>query len=577
MFGKHFKEITREAKKWIVLAAVCGIFFSCANIALAYLVGVAVDQAVGGKIVIGTFLTTFAILVIFRALVWGLATWFSQKATFNVRLGARDRIYKHLLKLGPSYSGDERTGKLVSTAVEGVEALEAYFGLYLPQLFVGLLLPILVCGFIATIDWVTALVLFICLPLTPIVVGAVQGNFRKVSKRYFAVTEELSAEFLDSLQGLPTLKMFNLGKAQGEKIRVKSEKLRKETMGLLAVNQIMLFLVDWLFGMATTVVAFVMSVWRIQAGALTLGEGVAIVILSIELARPLNLIGTFFFAGALGRASVKKIDDFLDIKPAIESSSSEKPLIESPKVEFIDVDFAYDEESGNVLDGLSFEIKPNESVAIMGPSGAGKTSIVRLLVRFFEQQKGEVRIGGHDIREMDIEWLRAHIALVSQATYLFYGTVAENLRIAKADAALEELEAATKAANIYDHIVSLPEGFETLIGERGTSISGGQAQRLAIARAILKDAPIVVLDEATSNVDSENEEEIQEALDRLMKDKTVLVIAHRLSTVRQSDRIVVLQEGTLKEEGTHDELIAKGGVYAHVTKQKTFEIAGGAA
>lgn len=573
MFGKYFAEITREAKKWIYLAAFCGILFACANIALAWMVGAAVNQALAGKIALGSFLTGFAVLIVLRAIVYGLQTRFSQQATFQVRLGARDRIYKHLLKLGPSYTVGEKTGQLTSTAVEGVEALEAYFGLYLPQLFVGIALPILVCGFIAYLDWVTGLVLFVSLPLTPIVVGSVQGSFRKVSKRYFAVTEELSSEFLESLQGLPTLKMFNRGQAQGKKIEVKSEALRKETMGLLAVNQIMLFLVDWLFGMATTVVALVMSVWRIQSGALTLGEGVTIIILSIELARPLNLIGSFFFAGALGRASLKKIDDFLDIQPQVVSSGTEKPDLSAARLSFENVTFAYSEDGKPALDGVNFEIKAGETVSFMGPSGAGKTSIVKLLMRFFEQQSGTISLNGHDIRKIDADWLLSHISLVSQGTYLFYGTVAENLRIAKENATQAELEESAKAANIHDFIQTLPNGYDTLIGERGSSISGGQGQRLAVARAILKNTPLVILDEATSNVDSENEAAIQEALTRLMKNKTVLVIAHRLSTIRQSDRIIVLQNGKLIEQGTHDELLEQAGVYSRVTTKRTFQLA----
>jgi ABC-type multidrug transport system fused ATPase/permease subunit len=429
-----------------------------------------------------------------------------------------------------------------------------------------------------TADWLTGLVLLLSQPLIPLSLMLVQRKLKNVSDRYWRSSNQLSAQFLDSLQGLPTLKLFNQSKAWGKSLHARTEELRKDTMRLLAVSQISLFGIDLVSSLGTTILTGLVVLLRLQAGILTLGQAAALLLLSVEIARPLALLGSFFHAGSSGVAAAQHIFAVLDTRPEIvEAPHAVIPEKIESSIRFEDVYLTYDAhkndnftefhdepESRPALSGVSFEVRAGETAALVGVSGVGKSSVLNLLLRFYDPQQGCITLGGHPLETLPLKWLRAQFALVPQDPYLFFGTFSENLRLAKPDATAAELVAAAKTARIHDFITSQPQGYETLIGERGLTISGGQLQRMAIARAILKDAPILLLDEATSNMDSENETIIQEALRKAMTDKTVLVVAHRLSTIQHADRILVMEGGRVVEQGKHDALRYEQGTYARL-------------
>jgi ABC-type multidrug transport system fused ATPase/permease subunit len=370
---------------------------------------------------------------------------------------------------------------------------------------------------------------------------------------------------------MSTLKMFNEGERRGQEMEAGNEVQRKLTMKLLAVAQFQFVFLELGFALFSTAVAMGVSLYRWSGGHMSPGEVVACVLLSLEFSRTLLLIGEFFFAGALGREVAAKVVEFLDEKAPVSSGEGRHPAAAPGKpvrIEFRDVTFTYPGADRPALANVSFTLQPNETVALIGKSGSGKTTVTNLLLRTLEPDSGEILFDGLPEKELALDWIRQQIALVPQDPFLFYGTIAENLRVAKADATEEELIAATKAAELYDFVSRSPDGFNTRVGDQGLALSGGQAQRLAIARAFLKNAPIVVLDEPTSQIDVETEALLNRALQRLTANKTVLLIAHRLSTIEQADRILVLDGGRLAESGTRQALLAQGGIYASMIRTK---------
>ena len=518
-------------------------------------------------------LVAMASLIVIRGALLYLQEVISHHTASIVKIQLRKRLYEHALALGPGYFDQNRTGNALLSMADGVERLEAFFGKYLPQFIVSALAPLLIFIFMAIIDLQIGFI-FLGFALFTLMAPTFFHRWTRDSsmarRRAYGA---LGAEFLDAVQGLGTLKAFGQSKARGRLLADGARHLYRKTMGVVAADSATSALT--ILGIsAGAAVALASGAFRVSDGSLELRPLLIVLMLGVEIFRPLQELVYLYHEGLMAMSSAEGIFDILDSpvevkEPAGSSRASkqEEPQL-TPEIQFEEVDFAYNRGKRPALHGVSFTLGAGETLGLVGPSGAGKSTVVWLLLRFFDPQNGRVLLGGRDLRELPLAFLRQHIAVVTQDTYLFHGTVADNLRFGNPDATQDELEIAARAANAHQFIMELPSGYDTMVGERAIRLSGGQKQRIAIARALLKDAPILVLDEALSSVDAENETVIQEALERLMEGRTTMVIAHRLSSVINADRILVLDDGKLIESGSHHELTAMGGAYALLMAQQ---------
>ena len=506
------------------------------------------------------FIGVAAVMVV-RGWLEYLRTMVAHNTAAIVQVHLRRVIFDQVTQLGPAHFGLERTGDAIVAMIEGVEQLEIYFGQYLPQLVVSILTPFLIFAVVAFFDVPIALVMLIAALFTLVAPQIFHHWDKKSSLERGRSYTAFAAEFLDSVQGLATLKAFGQSKARAKKLKAQAEDLFRSTMWVLATNSLARGITDTgiTLGAAATLAY---GAFRVSDGDMSLTVLLMVLMLGVEVYRPLRDMRSLMHNGMLAQASAQTIFQLLDARPIVTEKSTAIPAgTISPTVLFKEVSFAYPGGRRAAHEGLSFTVNAGERVGFVGPSGVGKSSIVRLLLRFYDPDNGTVKIGGHDLKDLSFDDIRAQIAVVNQDTYLFHGTVADNLRVGKPDATPAELEKACQAANAHEFVALLPQGYDTVIGERGIRLSGGQRQRIAIARAILRDAPILVLDEALSAVDAENEAIIQVALNRLMQGRTTLIFAHRLSSVIDADRILVLNEGAIAEQGTHAQLMREGGVY----------------
>ena len=577
-FSPRLFAMTKGFRLRILLAALAGLLAIGAGLARLAISGVVIARVFQGAAFSTITLPLIAVggLILLRGIFQYVRDTISDRTANEIKIEVRKRLYEHSLALGPGHFDQRRTGDVLMFLVDGVESLEAFFGQYLPQLFVAAVAPVLIFGFMAFLDpWIGAIFVgFAAFTLFAPTLLHRWTRSRSMARRdsYGA----LGADFLDSVQGLATLKAFGQSGQRGELLARRARELFRSTMKLLAVDGAS-GAVTVLGVSAGAAIALVWGGARVSNGELELRTLLIVLMLGAEVFRPLRELTQLYHQGMVAMAAAEGVFALLDRPVTIHDSATERsPALSAssvdgrspqasalaPEVRFEGVTFGYEGGRREALHDVSFTLRGGETLGMVGPSGAGKSTVVWLILRFVDPQRGRVLIGGRDIKELPLELLRRQVAVVTQDTYLFDGTVADNLRLGKEDASQEELEAVAHAANAHDFVTALPLGYDTVIGERGVRLSGGERQRIAIARALLKSAPILILDEALSSVDAENEADIQEALERLMADRTTLVIAHRLSSVVGADRILVLDKGRLVEAGSHPELAAAGGVYA---------------
>ena len=573
-FDPRLFALTQGVRLRIAFAAALGLIAVGAGVSRLAVSGVIIYRVLSGQASFSALampLLSIAALILVRSLFQYWQNAVSHHTANVVKIRLREEAYDHALKLGPGFADRNRTGDLVLTLVEGIERLETFFGQYLSQIIVSAIAPIAIFAYMVTLDLYIALI-FLAFALATLAVPAVFHRWnRNNSYRRRRSYGELGSEFLDSVQGLATLKAFGQSKQRGKELEQRINSLYRSTMGVVAANQATSG-TSILFMATGAAVALAVGAIRVSNGDMDLRPLLIVLMLGVEVFRPMRELVNLYHQGMATLSAAQSVFGILDEPVAIlePETTSEVPVTEiEPEVTFEGVTFGYDGGHRAALEDVSFELRKGETLGVVGASGAGKSTLVWLMYRFHDPQSGAIKLGGHDLRDLPLGTIRDNISVVTQDTYLFHGTVADNLRFGKPDATPQELEEAARAANAHDFISRLPHGYETVVGERAVRLSGGQRQRLAIARALLKDAPILLLDEALSSVDAENEAVIQDALNRLMENRTTLVIAHRLSSVINADRILVLDEGRAVEIGTHAELLAADGTYAGLMRQQT--------
>ncbi|MDQ4106216.1 MAG: thiol reductant ABC exporter subunit CydD, partial [Actinomycetota bacterium] len=486
----------------------------------------------------------------------------AQRGAVRVKSELREGLYAHVLRLGPAYAGGERAGELATTATEGVEKLEPYFARYLPQVFLSVLVPLLVAAYVFSRDWASGVLLLVTAPVIPVMMALVGGYAEDHMKRQWTALSRMGAHFLDALQGLPTLKTFGREEAEKERVAATSEEFRARTMKVLKFAFLSGLVLEFMTAVSIALIAVTLGV-RLVSGSIPFEAAFVVLLLAPEFYRPLRELGTHRHAGMEGKAAAGRIVEILDTPSPISNASDSSQAPTGPlTVELSGVGFTYPGADRPALSEVDLVLPAGSRTAIVGRSGAGKSTLVNLLLRFVDPSEGEISANGVPIAALPVEEWRERVALVPQRPHLFFGSVLENIRLARPGASRGEVEEAAGLAGAAEFIRRLPKGYDTRIGERGARLSGGEAQRVAIARAFLKDAPLLVMDEPTSSLDPESERLIREAIQRLAEGRTALVVAHRLNTVYNADRIVVLDEGRVAGAGTHAGLLREGGVYA---------------
>ena len=559
MINKRLVRLLSDGKKYIY----GNIFFQwinlIANIVAIFLISDFISDSYYGKVTdakLIRLIIILAIAVLARVICNIASSKMSYLSSKKVKQVLRHKIMEKMLTLGSSYNEKVRTSEVVQVSVEGVEQIETYFGLYLPQLFYSLLAPLTLFAVIVFMSFTPAIVLLLCVPLIPISIAAVQTFAKKLLAKYWGRYTGLGDTFLENLQGLTTLKIYQADEYKNKKMNEEAEEFRKITMKVLTMQLNSITIMD-LVAYGGAALGIILTVKQFVAGNIRLDQAIAIILLSADFFIPMRQLGSFFHIAMNGMAAIDKIFKILDLEVPEEKTMS-LPGKGSIKVE--NLSFAYDE-SHNVLNDISIELLEQGMVSLVGASGSGKSTMASLLMKRSKNYSGKIFVGEVDFNEISEKSVMDNITYISHSSYIFKGTVRDNLLMAKVDAKDEELWDVLKKTNLADFFEA-DNGLDFEIAEAGGNLSGGQKQRLALARGLLHDSRFYIFDESTSNIDVESEEVILEQIKELAKHKGVLMISHRLANVVSSDKIFVLEKGQLKEEGTHEELLAMHGTYS---------------
>ena len=566
MFKKRLLELCNSSKKWIAMTVLMNWISIICNILVILFIGNTIDKLINSNLEINYLRDELYIgsLLVIRFLANYYSTRFSLNSSSEVKKVLREKIYEKLLDIGVNYNKFISTSSVVQIGVDGVEALEIYFGRFLPQLFYSALAPLTLFVVVSFISFKVALVLLICVPLIPLTIMAVMKIAKKLLSKYWGVYTNLGDSFLENLQGLTTLKIFDLDEEKNKEMNEDAENFRKITMRVLLMQLNSITIMD-LVAYGGSAVGILIAISQFRSGIITPGGLLIIILLSAEFFLPMRLLGSLFHVAMNGISASDRIFDLLDIEVEEKPSLSDEQMksLDNIDIKLENVSYSYDKKR-TILENINIDIKEKQTVAFVGESGSGKSTITSLLLKIDEVDKGAITFNGINLNDIPFDVLNKKVGFINHNAYIFNTTIRENIQMGKKDASDEEIYAVLKEANLDSFVKNLPNKLDTKVGEGGNLLSGGQKQRLCLARTIIKNPDIYIFDEATSNIDVESEEKIWESIEKLSKDKTVIIISHRLLNVKNADTIYMLENGVIAESGNHNELMLKGGVYKNL-------------
>ncbi|GAE32088.1 ABC transporter ATP-binding protein [Alkalihalobacillus hemicellulosilyticus] len=561
---KRFFSYYQPYKGLFILDFSCAVFVGLLELAFPLAVNLVIDRLLPSGDWSVIFWACFGLLLIY-ALNTGMhyiVTYWGHMLGINIETDMRRKLFKHMQKLSFSYYDRNKTGHSISRLTKDLEEIGEVAHHGPEDVFVAVMT--LVGSFIlmVTINWKLAVISFLVIPLLTYCAIYFNKKMTRTFRKMFNDVGEINARVEDSIGGIRVVQAFANEKHEQKQFAVNNHRYRKtklQSYKIMAQN----VTANYMFMRIITLFTLLFGSFFVIRGELTNGEFVAFILLANILLGPIQKINAVIESYPKGIAGFKRYTEILDTEPDIEDEPNAKDVILQGDISFNKVTFGY-EGLTPVLDGIDLTIQKGETVAFVGPSGAGKTTLCSLLPRFYEVTDGEIMIDNVPIREMKLDSLRSQIGIVQQDVFLFSGTIRENIMYGNLDATEEEIMEAARQAQLESFIDAQPDGLDTVIGERGVKLSGGQKQRLSIARMFLKNPPILILDEATSALDTETEIAIQKALTRLSEGRTTLVIAHRLATIKNANRIVVVTQDGIVEQGSHEELLQQGGSYSRL-------------
>lgn len=552
-----------QSKKYIALTVLAQWVKLVANVVMMFCIANMIGRlASGERLQIGAVLLLAGAgicVLLVRYFCSTAAARTSFLASAEVKKVLRGKLYNKLTRLGASYHEKVSTSEIVQVFVEGVDQLELYFGKYLPQFFYSMLAPVTLFAILVFVSWQAAVVLLVCVLLIPLSIVAVQKIAKRLLSKYWGVYVDLGDTFLENIQGLTTLKIYQADERRNVQMNEKAEEFRRITMKVLTMQLNSVTVMD-IIAYGGAAIGVIISVSQVAAGTISLAQAFLIIMLAADFFLPLRMLGSFFHVAMNGMAASDKLFRILEMDEP-EQGTKTIPA-GSSAVAFRDVSFSYDQKRP-VLQNVDVQIPSGAFAAVVGKSGCGKSTMASLLSGLVKGYTGSITVGGVPVCEISEENLMQSITVVTHNSYIFSGTVRENLQMAAPDASEERMVSALKQVRLWPFLEE-QQGLETVLSEQGANFSGGQRQRLALARAILHDTPIYIFDEATSNIDAESENDIMQVIRSMRGKKTVFLISHRLENVVCADVIYVLSSGKIVQRGTHSVLMQEQGPYAEM-------------